>query len=253
MNMKINQKRRQIIISLLGMNGNELQERLEIIGQSVIMNKNQFIMDNPSWKVQTDARITSLGKLINYIEVTRLSIQFLSELFDDDWFDHHSPSSQPELRDTLAMIYENKVKYEFGMDFFTGIEASFRIFLRAIDPIACGNGSEPFINIYGSLLGDKHLNFQNNERKAAIELLNLSRLIRNLIHNGGVFFSQKGVDESTRYKGKVYKFEHEKPVKFAYWELLLDLAAEIQKLLVTVINHPDIASIPYIHDPYHSA
>ncbi len=235
------------------MNGNEIRNYLEVIGQSVLHDKSLLINTHPSWRIQSDVRFTSLNNLFISLERTRLGTVILEDLNGSNWFHLHSPSLPFEDRRKLTDNFEKLVKYNFGMDFFTGIETSFRIFLRAIDPIACDNGSGPFINIYGSLLGDKHLNFQDNERKAAIELLNLSRLIRNLNHNSGVHFSKDGNNETTNYKGNIYIFEHEKPVKFVYWELLLDLAAEIQRLLVTVINHPDIASIPHIPDPYHSA
>jgi len=72
------------------------------------------------------------------------------------------------------------------MDFFTGVETSFRIFLRALDPTACNNGTGPFNTIYDCLLGSKQLNFPATERAAAKELLNLSRLLRNHPSHGSV-------------------------------------------------------------------
>lgn len=249
--MNLNHEHEHLNRRNLAMNGIEIRNCLEVIAQSVLHDKGLLKKTHPSWN-QKDARFTSLNNLFISLERTRLGTVFLDDLTNPNWFIHHSPSMRYEVSQELAINFEKMVKYNFGMDFFTGIETSFRIFLRAIDPIACDNGSGPFINIYGSLLDNQHLNFQDTERDAAIELLNLSRLLRNLNHNSGVYFSKNGIDETTDYKEKIYKFEHNKLVNFVYWELLIDLADEIHQLLVTVINHPKIVSIPNIQDPYHT-
>ena len=102
--MRANQERGQIIISRLGMNGFDLQKRLEIIQRSVLQDKEQFVAANPSWKVRNDARITSLNNLFTSLGRTRLGLQFLSELLDDDWFQLHSPDSTRELRIDQAVL-----------------------------------------------------------------------------------------------------------------------------------------------------
>ena len=248
--MRLNLERGQIATSRLGMNGVELQKRLENIQLRVLQEKNMLIADNPSWDIRNDVRITTLNNLFISLGRTRLGIQFLGELLDDDWFDKNSPGSTQELRIDQVVSFEKLIKYSFGMDFFTIAETAFRNFLRALDPSACNNGTGSFNAIYDCLLGSRQLNFLSDERAVAKELLTMSRLLRNLIHNSGTFFSENGQDKTIRYKGKTYTFKHRKRVSFAYWDLLLKLADDIYQLLVKIISHPNIKSLSHILDPY---
>ena len=248
--MRINEERGLIINTCLGMNGLDLQRRLVSIQRSVLQDKNELIGANPSWNIRTDARITRLNHLFTSLDRTRLGRIFLGELLDDDWFQHNFIDASPQHRIDYAVGFERSVKYNFGMDFITGIEISFRIFLRAIDPLACNNTTGAFKAIYECLLGSRKLNFPTDERTAAKELLDLSRLLRNLIHNGGVYFSEDGQNETTNYKGETYTFQHGQPVNFVYWKLLLELADDIRQLLVKVISHSIIVSTHYIPDPF---
>lgn len=64
-----------------------------------------------------------------------------------------------DAKDVYTVNLEMSVKYGFGMGFFTSLEASFRTFLRAIDPEVCKKSTAPFKNIYQCLLGGQAVNF----------------------------------------------------------------------------------------------
>ena len=83
-----------------------------------------------------------------------------------------------------------------------------------------------------------------------LELLDLTREIRNLIHNGGVYFSEEGKDKKRSYKGTTYEFRHGKRVAFVTWDLLLKLAKDIHQLLVRVIGHQKICALAEITNPF---
>ena len=248
--MNMDQERYQILTQILGMDGRKIIKRLENIQLSVLHDKEHLLVTNPSWNILTDARIRSINTLFSSLRRTGLGFVFLNELLDNDWFQLHSPTSTRELKIDQVVSFEKLVKYNFGMDFFTCIETSFRIFLRVLEPNACNSGTGPFKNVYEFLLGPNLLNFQDDERPFAIELINLSRLLRNLIHNSGVYFSNDGRNEIASYKGKIYTFRHGKPIDFMYWEFLLEITDDIHKLLGKVISHPRIEGIPHILDPY---
>ena len=247
--MHLDKERFQIITLIIGMNGIELLNLLENLQNVVLRDKELLIAEKPSWNVVNDARITSVNNLFSSLARTRLELQFLGELLDDDWWLDHSPESTPNMKIDHLISFEKLIKYSFGMDFFTYVESSFRIFLRVLDPNACNNGSGPFKNIYECLFGAKQLAFIGGERTSAIELLILIRLIRNLIHNNGIFFSDDGQNEIVNYKGRIFTFVHGKPVDFMYWSLLIEIADDIRQLLIKVISHPKIKSIPHILDP----
>jgi len=136
------------------------------------------------------------------------------------------------------------------MSLFTLIESSFRIFLRAVDPTACRGATTAFDSIHKSLLGSKQVNFPTADRQSAEELLDFVRLVRNLIHNDGVYFDEDGNDKAVTYRGVQYRFYHGKPVDFIYWDLLLNLANDIRRLLVKVISYPKIAIQSQVADPF---
>lgn len=249
--MNVNQKRGDIIVHRLGMNGQNLQQELADIQLAIVTDKKQMIATNPNWDVKKDMRITSLNNLAVIVARTGLGVEFLSELLDDDWWETHLSNSLPE-DDKIArtVSFEQIIKYNFGMDFFTGIEAGFRAFLRALDPNACRSATAAFKSIYDCLLGSNQLAFSATDRQSAIEILDFIRLIRNLIHNSGVYFSEDGGDKEQIYKGTKYAFRQGKPVDFVTWALLLTLARDIHQLLVTIIKQPKIVAVTEITDPF---
>jgi hypothetical protein len=133
---------------------------------------------------------------------------------------------------------------------FILVENKFRIFLRAIDPIACGGGTEAFESIYACLLRSK----LSSPPPEAFELLELIRLTRNTIHNDSVYLNKKGLDNVVTYKGINYAFYHGKPINFVTWEFLIMMAADIQNLFSIIVSDKVIAEIDgRIIDPTYNA
>ena len=248
--MRPNQERGNIIQARFGMSGIALQNKLEALQRVVLQDKKQLIAANHGRDLSQDTRLVAINNLFIFLGRTRMMIHFLGELLDDDWFDTNLPGLMQKDRIREAVSFENIIKYSFGMDFFTSIETSFRIFLRALDPTACKNGTDSFESIYQHLLGPKQLNLPTKDRSEAIELLNFVRVIRNLIHSGSVYSTADGRDKLMHYRGKIYTLHYGYPADFVYWELLLTLADDIRQLMVKVVTHPNLAKIPQIIDPY---
>jgi hypothetical protein len=251
--MKPDEKRVQAIFHRLGMRGDTLIQSLQVIKEQAFNDKQQLTAASPSWNPQKDARLLSLGKFINVCERTQFGLYILGKMLDDDWYQsnmENETQQDPDYKMILTVEFEKSLKYGFGMSLFTLIESSFRIFLRAVDPTACKEATTAFDSIHKSLLGSKRLNFPAANRQAAEELLDFVRLVRNLIHNDGVYFDEDGNDKTVTYRGVQYHFHHGKPVDFVYWDLLLTLADDIRRLLVQVISHPKIAAQSQVTDPF---
>jgi hypothetical protein len=187
------------------------------------------------------------------LEVTQFGVYFLDKLADDDWCEENltgGNQQKSDYKELLTTELETSLKYRLGMSFFTTIENYFRIFLRAIDSTACNGATGNFGNIYPCLLGANQLNFSATERNNAIELLDFVRLIRNLIHNDGVYFATNGQDKSVTYSDTMYSFYNGKRVDFVFWKLLLEIANNILELLVKVISHEKIIEQNQIIDPF---
>ena len=253
MDMRPDKTRVQVISRRLGMPGDILIQRLQTIKENAINDTQQLTVANSTWNPQKDARLLSLGKFINVCERTQFGLHILTKLLDDDWYQsnmENETQQDPDYKMILTVEFEKSLKYGFGMSLFTLIESGFRIFLRAVDPIACKGATGTFDSIHKSLLGSKQLNFPGANRQAAEELLDFVRLIRNLIHNDGVYFDEYGNDKTVIYKSTPYHFYHGKPIGFVYWDLLLTLADDIRRLLVQVISHPKIATQCQVSDPF---
>jgi hypothetical protein len=251
--MKVDEKRVQVILHRLGMPGDTLIQRLQVIKEQGLKDKQQLTTANPGWNPKKDARLLSLGKFINVCERTQFGLHILGKMLDDDWYQSNmddETQQNPEYKMILTVEFEESLKYGFGMSLFTVIESSFRIFLRAVDPTACRGATTPFASIHKCLLGSKQLNFPDADRQAANELLEIVRLVRNLIHNDGVYFDECGNDKALTYRGIPYQFFHSKPVNFVYWALLLTLGEDIQRLLIQVITQPRIVVQSQVTDPF---
>jgi hypothetical protein len=251
--MKPDEKRVQVIFHRLGMSGDALIQRLQDIKEQAFNDKQQLTTANPGWNPYKDARLLSLGKFINVCERTQFGLYILGKMLDNDWYQSNMANEtqqDPDYKMILTVEFEKSLKYGFGMSLFTLIESSFRIFLRAVDPTACKGATTTFDSIYKSLLGFKQLNFPSADKQNVETLLDFIRLVRNLIHNDGVYFDEDGKDKSVTYRGVQYQFYHGKPVDFVYWNLLLTLADDIRGLLVQVIYHPRIAIQSQVIDPF---
>jgi len=251
--MKLDEKRVPFIFQHLRMDRNTIIQNLQMLKEQAFIDKQQLTADNPGWNPQKDARLLSLGKFINICDRTQFGLHILGKMSDPVWYIRNMENKtqlDPEYKKILTGEFATSLRYGFGMSLFTITESSFRIFLRAVDPAACKGATTAFDSIYKSLLGSKKLKFPAADRQAAEELLDFVRLVRNLIHNDGVYFDEDGNDKTVTYRGVQYRFYNGKPVNFIYWDLLLNLADDIRKLLVQVISNPKIVKQGQVADPF---
>jgi hypothetical protein len=121
--------------------------------------------------------------------------------------------------------------------FFSYYESIIRQIVRAYDPKACNNATDAFANVYTFLLTQVGLT-------KYLPMMDFARTMRNLIHNNGVYYGKKGKDEELKFDGKSYKFEHGKPVVFAYPETLYGIYEQVLSLSDDLNAHPDIMALP---------
>jgi hypothetical protein len=127
---------------------------------------------------------------------------------------------------------------------FSQVETTLRAFLRALAPHAAGNGNGEFKNVYECLFRS-HLP-RGEGWTDELAVLDLFRLIRNLIHNNGFFLSRRGKDETINYRGETYVFRHGEHAKFVWIDVLLDIVGDSLALMETVVCHSKIATYPNV-------
>jgi len=141
------------------------------------------------WK-ESDARVGIFAKCINVIEPTFFALIFEKEQLRTKEFQGRFPGegNKPPSQEEIVSQSDNFLRYLilcYAITFFSVIESSLRIFVKKLDPTACSNGTAEVQSIYNWLL--KKLDLQKYET-----LLELFRLIRNCMHNNGVFTPKNG-------------------------------------------------------------
>lgn len=220
--------------------GAKIVSRLESIQQKTFDDQKRLGGAHPTWEPQLDARFTAFSKLVNGLNSTKLSVIFIETcLQDHTWWRDNFPAITVHDRENNTHNFVLSAKHNFGMSLFILVENTLRIFLRAIDPAACSGGTEAFDSIYACLLRSK-LSISPPE---AFELLELVRLVRNTIHNDGVYRHKKGLDDAVTYKGVTYTFNNGKPINFVTWNFLLMIAEDIRDLLIQIASDKVVADL----------
>ena len=75
------------------------------------------------------------------------------------------------------------------------------------------------------------------------------QLIRNTIHNNGIFFPDDGKDHEIIYRGEKCVFINEKQISCANWDILNNLIEDMVIALKDILISPDIDKYKSIYDP----
>lgn len=196
-----------------------------------------------------DARITAFAKLINVLNSVQLAFTFeAAHLLRKPWWEAIARTPIP---DNDKLIYANEfanfIKIGFVHALFSSIESSLRLFLRAIDPLACNGGMAEFKSIYDCLFNSKLVATPTDGG----ELLDILRLVRNTIHNNGVYFNPRGETTVKNWQGNTLEFRQGVAVDFVTWEFLIQVSDSLRLLLREVVDDANLRSITIqIDDPF---
>ena len=117
-----------------------------------------------------------------------------------------------------------------------------RLILKSVDSSVCNQGADNFDNICCALL--KRTGLQTH-----FDLIEFFKLVRNTLHNNGVYFPNNPKDKSISYKGKNYFFQVGKKIDFVTWELLISLVSDIGVLSYDLTETKKVVSVLHIADP----
>jgi hypothetical protein len=196
-----------------------------------------------------DARITAFSKFVNVLNSAQLAFAFISKhLLHKEWWDAVARTSIPDAdKQIYANEFANFTKLGIVHALFSAIESSLRIFLRALDPIACNAGMAEFKAIYDCLFMSK----LNTVPPGGTTLLDLLRNVRNTIHNNGVYFNPRGTGVRLTWGKDTYDFRQGVPVDFVTWEFLIAVSDSLRELLLNVVQDRNLRNITVeIDDPF---
>jgi len=196
-----------------------------------------------------DARVTAFSKFINVLNSVQLAFTFVSKhLLHKQWWDAVACAPVPDSdKQKYATEFANFTKVGFVHAMFSSVESSLRLFLRALDPAACNGGMAEFKSIYDCMFRSKLAAAPTD----ATQLLDLLRLVRNTIHNNGVYVNPRGSNVTLIWKGETFEFKQGAPVDFVTWEFLIRVSDSLRTLLREIVEDVNLRSITVeIDDPF---
>ena len=205
--------------------------------------RTSFIARFPTWDPNTDARIAVFAKCANVLEAALLSAVYTQRyLLSPEWWEKAFPRMRFEASDRQNAVdsYGSMMKLSLVHLGFAAIESSFRLYLRALDAAACLGATAEFESIYVCLL--KRLGLREWEN-----LLRLWRLLRNTVHNNGIYLPPSGKDAEVTFRGVTYVFRSGTPAK-TDWDLSVMLFESAQEMLEAVVNSAELSAIAGIAD-----
>ena len=218
-----------------------LIEKLQLVRDQFMDDKDAVIAIYSFVPSKHDARITAYSKTINVLNSLQLAFTFISKhLLNDQWWETVARNTIPGPdKQIYANEFANFTKVSFVQGLFLAIESSLRLFLRAIDPTACNGGMAEFKSIYECLFRSKLNTMPSN----GIVLLDLLRLVRNTIHNNGVYFHSNGNDASITWDVETFEFKQGKPVDFVTWDFMIRVSEALRQLLREVVEDAALKKI----------
>ena len=223
--------------------------QLQSVRNLAVDDKNAIVALYSTVDPKHDARITAFSKTINVFNSLQLGLAFISKhLLHKQWWSAIATQDIPDIdKQIYVNEFANLTKIGFIQGIFSAVESSLRLLLRALDPTACNGGLAEFKSVYECL-------FKSNLTSSspdAIALLDLLRLVRNTIHNNGVYFHPSGNDVTAIWKGNTYAFKQGKPIDFVTWELLIVVSNALRLLLRQVVEDAKLQAITTeIPDPF---
>lgn len=202
--------------------------------------------DHPEYGLNGDVRISTLTKLLSSMTGYQLSlIHSEIQLADKKWWEHYfgNQVSDNDIR-IRTSSYNHISLIGFFHGFFMSLESSLRSLSIAIDPARNNNGRAEFANIYNFI-------FNTLSVQKYLPLFDILRLIRNTVHNNGLFIPTRSGDFSITYKGRTFEFKETFPVEHLNQldnSNLYFFLDETLEFLKELFNHPDILSLIKIEE-----
>jgi hypothetical protein len=209
--------------------GPQLQE-----SQHAFVDARTALSEKFGW-AENDARITVLNKCSSVLSSVMLGYALIDKyLSNENWWGTHStlPIDRQQIERT-GNEFEMMLRIALIHNMLYAVESSFRIYVRALDPNACAQGTAEFKNVYEWLL--KRTGLQTSSA-----LLDLWRNIRNTLHNNGLFIPTSRKDATVTYKGHIYQFRLGKPNDFVDTAFIVRLLPDMRELLVAVLTSDEL-------------
>ncbi|TVP40081.1 hypothetical protein [Candidatus Nitrosocosmicus arcticus] len=233
-------------------------DRLDLIREldqilQIFDNKKTSLL-NIQKRAQNDARVTFYKHSLNTLDST---IHFLifthkhlgnttwwKETYIDYNLSNRSFAKKPEDNYPREFDYiDQHIGNSYYIFIFSSFEHSFRLISKEYDPTSFEQNKNSFESLFKNIIkGIIPTENKNN-------FIEIATTIRNSIHNNGAYISRNSKDRPIiDWDGKLYRFNHQKPIETDLWKLNLDFTRELLHIFDKIIEHQSIASKRYIYD-----
>ena len=195
------------------------------------------------WDQRTDARITTLSKIIKLLVALQLtchSFLRLESAAEEEWSSLVLPAGDNSDRRPYLDTMELVTKTGFVASLFAAMESSFRVYLNDLDPEAYARNQSRTREIMRLLLKER----LSHEYAPHFEVVDLLRNLRNTLHNNGMFYPPDGRSLSFTFRGLSHAFVPGQRVNFVTWELVIDLADTMRSISFQLARDEKIGSVP---------
>ena len=219
----------------------ELTERIKEIRLRCI-GDGQALIRAYRWDTEKDLRITSNKRLTRLMIGLNVSFFYLSNSNQEELLKNvRLPSEKNIDIEQYMLINEIFLKAGFVSSLFFVFESILRDYLRYLDKYSY-NASNGIMKVCNYLVDNK---LQWEIFKFDCKVFDFLRLIRNSLHNNGVYIplNEKEKTVLIEYKGNKYTFSEGKRLNFISWDLLLDIADDLRSLLFHISNNETVRSI----------
>lgn len=194
---------------------------------------------------EKDIKRAHLGALSSQITVSALTLDICYEYCKNhsEEFSKHFKGDTKLIDNYIHNLIQSNVESVLDSVLFQ-TELVLRILYSKLTN---GNPSEEK-NI-NKIISKLYEDTENNWKKDEAKIIVLFWTIRNMIHTGGIYF-KKVEGHEVEYKGKIYKFEHQKSIEFLSEKLhLFDLLFDVFDSLDYLFDSVIIKSIGFVEHP----
>ena len=172
---------------------------------------------HPGW-IEDDLRIAIYNLPMNALISGLLNAKMIkTTLLRNEWWDVNVVNNRTfEQRQFQTDQFVIHTKVGIYVVYLSMLEAVLRRLVSELAPGKCGNGFDPFSNIYGYLLKTTSL----QQHGVALDF---ARELRNLIHHNGIYINKNGQSTSYEFDNVKYTFKHGQSVDFAYPSVLFSM------------------------------
>jgi len=190
--------------------------------------------------IKNDVRLTFYGQTINTTESTLFCRIFENDLLNKNWYKRNFSDviiNTPDEIHKSVEAFDSFIVVAFTTLYFASVENFFRVLSNVVYPNEF-KGNDYFSTIYKSLLKKFNLNY--------IHIFDIFRLIRNSLHNNGVYNDKE--NQRFYYNDEFYELKKGVRIKVS-WFLLSNLSRDIEECVFKIINTKKISNFDIIEDP----